>query len=212
MYRQKIDGTSKVIYYFSAWGGRDSNPRGFIILDSTKQFQVEIENILPIYQLSQIPNKTNIEGITHDCYGTCGELYYNSKPVFRPMKVDISSENGFKLKTRIYQYKGYSEHNRGLERYVFEKFKETKDSLIFYNLDDVESMNGIHLDTLKVKKGSVYLLFNKKNNIKKINVDNVTLNFKTNSIEEIRHIALTPKNEIKNKELSERGIFRELLK
>ncbi|RXM52690.1 MULTISPECIES: hypothetical protein [unclassified Chryseobacterium] len=210
LYTQKIEGTSKVIYYFSAWGGLDSNPHGFIILDSTKQFQVEVESILPIYQLSQIPNKSNIEGITHECYGTCGDPYYNSIPIFKPMKVNISSENEIKLTTRTYQYKGYSEHDRALERYVFEKYKETKDSLFFYNLNDVESMNGIHLDELKVKKGETYLLFNKQDNIEKIIVDDVTLNLKTNSIEKIRHIALTPKNKIRNKEFSERGIFREL--
>ncbi|REC59407.1 hypothetical protein DRF65_26230 [Chryseobacterium pennae] len=210
LYKQKIEGTSNVIYYFNAWGGRDSNRSGFIILDSTKHFQVEVENILPIYHLSQIPNQNNIEGITHECYGTCGDPYYKSIPIFKPMKVNISSENGIKLTTRTYQYKGYSEHERGLERYVFEKFKETKDSLFFYNLNDVESMNGIHLDELKVKKGEIYLLSDKNDNIGKIIVDDVTLNSRTNSIEKIRHVTLTSKNKIRNKDFSERGIFREI--
>jgi len=210
LYKQKIEGSSKVIYNFSAWGGLDSNPHGFIVLDSTKQFEIDVKNILPIYQLSEIPSKTNLEGITHDCYGTCGEPYYDSTPIFKPMKVDVTSENGIKLTTRIYQYKGYSEHDRGLERYVFEKYTETRDSLYFYNLDDVESMDGIHLDELKVKKGEIYLSSNVNKEIEKIIVDDVTLNPKTKSIEQIRHIYLTPKKKLKDNEISYIGIFREV--
>jgi len=210
IYMQKIEGSSKVIYNFSAWGGLDSNPHGFIILDSTETFQVDVENILPIYQLSDIPTKSNIDGITHDCYGTCGDPYYKSVPIFKPMDLKKTKIEDIELTSRIYQYKGYVEHTRGLERYAFEKFKETTDSLFFYNLDDVESMNGIHLYELKIKKGEIYIQLNEKKEIKKIIADEVTLNSKTKSIEQIRHIFLTPKNKIINNEISERGIFREV--
>lgn len=71
-------------------------------------------------------------------------------------------------------------------------------------------MDGIHLDELKVKKGEVYLISNNKNEIEKIMVDDVTLDSKTNSIEQIRHINLTPKNKLKDSEISERGIFRKV--
>lgn len=208
LYVQKIGGTSNVIYNFSAWGGRDSNARGFIVLDSAETFQVDIQNILPFYQLSEIPDQDGIEGITHDCYGTCGDPYYNSVPIFKPMKTEQTKVNDIKLTTRVYQYKGYSEHTRGLEKYVFERFRETKDSLFFYNLDDVESMNGKHLDQLKVKKGEIYIDFKKNNEIKKIIVNEVQLHPKTKSIDGIRDIFLTPKNKIYNNEISERGIFR----
>ena len=210
LYMQKIEGTSKVIYKFSAWGGRDSNARGFMILDSAEAFEVDYQHILPFYQLSEIPDRNGIEGIAHDCYGTCGDPYYNSVPIFKPMKTEQTKINDIKLTNRIYQYKGYSEHTKGLEKYVFEKFRETKDSLFFYNLNDVESMNGKHLDQLKVKKGEIYIVFKKNNEIKKIIVNEVKLHSKTESIEEIRDIFLTPKNKIFNNEISERGIFREV--
>lgn len=210
LYMQKIEGTSKVIYNFSAWGGLDSNPHGFIILDSTKTFKVDVKNILPMYELSNIPTANKIEGITHECYGTCGEPYYKSPPIYKPMKTETFENEDINITNRIYQYKGYSELERGLERYVFERFIETRDSLFFFNLDDVESMDGIHLDELRVKKGQIYLQFYPNKEVKKIIVDDVTLNPKTKSVEQIRHIHLTPKNKILNKQISERGVFREI--
>ncbi|MGS0749168.1 hypothetical protein [Halpernia sp. GG3] len=208
LFVQKIEGSSKVIYNFSAWGGLDSNPNGFIILDSTETFEVVVKSILPIYQLSEIPNKMSIEGITHDCYGTCGEPYYKSIPIFKPMKIESSDFSGIKLTTLIYQYKGYSESSNG-GRYQFDKFKETKDSIYFYNLNDVESLEENHLDELKVKKGEIYLYQNERKEIIKMIAKEVQLNPKTKSIEKISDYILTPKYKTENNQLSERGIFRE---
>ena len=209
LFVQKIEGSSKVIYNFSAWGGLDSNPHGFVILDSTETFEVEVNNILPIYQLSEIPNKMSIEGITHDCYGTCGEPYYKSSTIYKPMKTDVKNEKDINLTTRIYQYKGYSESSSG-GRFQFEKFKETKDSLYFYNLNDIESMEEYHLDELKIKKGEIYLYLNKKNEIDKIIANSVELNPQTKSIVKISNFTLTPKYNLRNEDLSQRGIFREI--
>jgi hypothetical protein len=46
----------------------------------------------------------------------------------------------------------HPERSKGLERFQFEEFKETRDRLFFYNLDDIESMAGKHVDSLKFKK------------------------------------------------------------
>ena len=210
LYVQKIEGTSKVIYNFSAWGGRDSNPHGFIILDSSKTFKVEVEKILPLYKLSNIPTKFNIEGVSHDCYGTCGASYNTSTPIFKPMKTEPSDEDGIKVTNRIYQYLGYSERENGLERYVFEKFEETKDSLFFFKLEDVESMDGIKLNELRVKKGGIFLHQNEKGEIQKIIVEEAILDSKTKEFLDGRNITLTPKNRTLDKEFTSRGIFREV--
>lgn len=209
LYVQKIEGSSKLIYNFSAWGGFDSNPHGFIILDSAETFKVKVENILPIYKLSEIPNKDNIEGVTHECYGTCGEPYYKAATIFKPMKVDVKNEKGISLTTRIYQYKGYSESSIS-GRYQFDKLKETKDSLFFYNLNDIESVEKYHLDELKIKKGEIYLNVNHKNEIIKIIASDVQLKPLNKSIEKISDYTLTPKYIMKNNELSQRGIFRDV--
>ncbi|KFC18700.1 hypothetical protein [Chryseobacterium sp. FH1] len=210
LYAQKIQGTSKVLYKYDAWGGRDSNANGFVILDSSDTFKIDLQNELPFYNLSDIPNKTKIVGITHDCYNSCGSDYYKSKPIFYPMKIEKSLSNDIHIETIIYQYRGYSEKAGGLERYVFEKFAETKDSLFFYDLNDVESMNGIHLDELRIKKGEIYLLQNENKEVEKIIAKQKTLNPKTKEFIDGRTCSLTPKNKILSNKFSERGIFREV--
>lgn len=128
LYAQKIEGTSKILYKYNAWGGLDSNANGFIILDSSEDFKINLKNELPFYFLSEIPNSSHIEGITHDCYGSCGESYNKTNPIYRPMKTENSVSNEINVITRIFQYRGYSEKDHALERYVFERFNETSDS------------------------------------------------------------------------------------
>lgn len=210
LYAQKIEGTSKILYKYDAWGGRDSNANGFVILDSTETFKIDLKQELPFYKLYDIPNKTKIEGITHECYNSCGEDYYKSKPNFKPMKIDKFQSNNINIENIIYQYRGYSEKDGGLERYVFEKFIETKDSIFFYNLNDVESMHEIHLDELKVKKGEIYLQNNEKKEIEKIIVEQISLNPTTKEFIDGRTCYLTPKNKTFTNEFSQRGIFRRI--
>lgn len=210
LYAQKIEGTSKILYKYDAWGGRDSNANGFIILDSTESFKIDLPNELPFYNLSEIPNKINIEGVTHDCYNSCGDDYYKSTPIFKVMKTENDINNDINIITRIYQYRGYSEKTSGLERYVFESFKETRDSLFFFDLNDVESMNGQHLDELKVKKGEIYLIENKNNEIEKIFIKEIKLANKTKEFVHDRDVFLTPKHKTNSSQFSERGIFREV--
>lgn len=47
LYAQKIEGTSKILYKYDAWGGRDSHASGYVILDSTEIFKVDIRKDLP---------------------------------------------------------------------------------------------------------------------------------------------------------------------
>lgn len=101
LYAQKIEGTSKIIYKYDAWGGRDSNANGFVIIDSTKKFKIDLNKELPFYHLSNIPTKKKIEGIIHECFGTCGAPYYKSIPIFKPMETKSAFDNTIKLTTRI---------------------------------------------------------------------------------------------------------------
>src|SRR5690606_12122077 len=113
----------------------------------------------------------------------------------------VKNEKDINLTTRIYQYKGYSESSSG-GRFQFDKFTETKDSLYFYNLNDIESMEEYHLDELKIKKGEIYLYLNKKNEIDKIIANSVELNPQTKSIVKISNFTLIPKYNLRNEDLS----------
>ena len=55
LYAQKIEGTSKLLYKYDAWGGIDANASGYVILDSTEIFQVNISKDLPFTYLLEIP-------------------------------------------------------------------------------------------------------------------------------------------------------------
>ncbi len=211
LYAQKIEGTSKILYKYDAWGGRDSHVSGFIILDSTKPFEIDLKNNLSLLNLSEIPNKEKIEGIAHECYNSCGESYYKTKPIFSPMKIDNTASEKINIETFTYQYRGYSEKEKGLRGdYVFEKCLETKDSIKFYNLNDVISVNETHLDELTIKKGEVYLQENNKGEVVKIVVNQTTVNPKSKEIVESKTYFLKPKNKIKKNYFSERGIFKEI--
>src|SRR5688572_6439363 len=63
LYAQKIEGTSKILYKYDAWGGRDSHKEGYAILDSTEKFEVNQINKLPISYLEEIPNRSCVLGV-----------------------------------------------------------------------------------------------------------------------------------------------------
>lgn len=211
LYAQKIEGTSKILYKYDAWGGRDSHVSGFLILDSTQTFKIDLKNTLPFYNLSAIPNRTKIEGITHECYNSCEEEYYKTEPIFSPMKIDNSQSEGLYVETKIYQYRGLSEKDRGLRGdFVFEKFIETKDSIYFFNLNEVKYVDNKHIDELKLKKGEVYIRKNENDEIISIVINQTTLNPSNNEIIETLTYFLSPENKIKISDFSDRGIFKEV--
>lgn len=211
LYAQKIEGTSKILYKYDAWGGRDSHAAGFLILDSTDNFKINIENELPINYLSNIPNKLNIQGIKTECYNTCGENYYKSTPVYKPMKIVNTKSTEINIETITYQYRGFSEKSNGLETYQFENFIETKDSLFFFNLEDIQSLNGIKLKELRLKKGAVYLHKNNNDYVQKIVIENQRINNITKNYIEGHTYFLKPKHKILIAEFSDRGIFKDIL-
>ena len=212
LYAQKIEGTSKILYKYDAWGGRDSHVSGFIILDSTQTFKIDLKNTLPFYNLSAIPNRSKIEGIKHECYNSCGEEYHNATPIFSPIKIENSDSEGIGLITKIYQNRGLSERDRGLRGdFIFEKFIETRDSIYFFNLNEVKYVDNKHLDELKLKKGEVYLTKNENDEIISIVINQTTINPANNEIIEAGTYFLSPENKISISAFSNRGIFKQVI-
>lgn len=207
LYAQKIENSSKVIYKFDAFGRRDSHQYGFIIYDENEKFEVDIKKKLPFYELSEIPNQLKIEGISNEHPDLEND---NAKPIFKPMKIQKTNEEGIEIENKIYQYNGYSERNKAYRTFEFENFKETSDSLIFYNLNDKKSIDETHWDKLKIRKGEVYLLLNDFNYVQSIQISGAYINPKTNELDSVVHYHLTPKEPMKSISFSERGIFRSI--
>ncbi len=67
-------------------------------------------NLKNLRLTSAVPDRNGIEGIAHNCDGTCGEPYNNCVAILKSMKAERTKVNDVKLTSRVYQYKGYSEH------------------------------------------------------------------------------------------------------
>lgn len=208
LYCQKIEGTSKVLYKYDAWGGRGSHAFGYILLDSTENFEVDISQNLPFSYLEDIPSKTYIQGVDRE------KLDYESidrnvKEIFIPLKIINKIQNEIEISTKIYQYEGFSKRRFVLEIFEFENFKETRDSIIFYNLNDVKSMEPQHLDFLKLKKKNIVIRQNKNLEIVSIDIEDLILSKSTNEIISCKTYFLTPKKKMKSNLFTDYGVFKE---
>ena len=133
------------------------------------------------------------------------------KEMFTPLHTVSETEEEIEIKTRIYQYEGFSKRGGGLGTFEFQNFKETRDSLIFYNLNDVKSREPEHLDSLKVEKKNIVLRQNKNFEIISIDIEDLQLSKTTNEILSNKTYFLTPKTKMKSNLVSNYGVFKERL-
>ena len=208
LYVQKIEGTSKILYKYNASGGRDTMVYGYILLDSTETFEVDISKNLPFSYLENIPSKKKINGIDVEepDYENIDKKTIN---VYVTLKKFNEKENGIDVQTKIYQYEGYSNRNFGLGTFEFENFKETRDSIIFYKLNDIKSLKPQHLDSLKLEKKNIVIKQNKNSDIISIDIEDFKFSKSTNEIISVKTYFLTPKKKMKSKLFSDYGVFKE---
>jgi len=208
LYEQKIEGTSKAIYKYDAWGGRDSNVNGYAVLDTSEVFTIPRITKLPIYQLNGIPNKNIIRAIARESMPY--EQEKKLKMTFVPLNTKEIKSEGMKIQSKYYQSKGLKEKSRGYYRYQFERFEETRDSLFFYNLNDIVSMQKSHIDSLRIKKGHVIIRQKEDKIINEIEIENLILS--TDGKDKVisnKSYRLKPKTETKSDQFSNYGIFKE---
>jgi len=206
LFAQKIDGTSKILYKYEAWGGRDTCVWGFIIYDSTEVFRVPIDRI-PIRRLQTIPSKNGFTAIVME------ETDFEKptvSPVFTPLAIKKINENGVLITLKTYQFEGLSNREQGYESYQFESFRETRDSIFFYNLDDVESMEPTHLDILKLRKPNVFIRQDTLNAVDEITIEDLQIKRITNEIISSKTYSLKPKTKMKSDRFSDYGIFKKV--
>ncbi len=208
LYEQKIEGTSKAIYKYDAWGGRDSHVAGYAVLDTAEVFTIPRITKLPIYQLNGIPNKNIIRAIARESMPY--EQEKKLKMSFVPLNTKEIKSEGMNIQLKYYQSKGLKEKSRGYYRYQFERFEETRDSLFFYNLNDIVSMQKSHIDSLRIKKGHVIIRQKEDKIINEIEIENLILS--SDGKERVisnKSYRLKPKKETKSNQFSNYGIFKE---
>ncbi|WP_299902051.1 hypothetical protein [uncultured Aquimarina sp.] len=153
LYEQKIEGTSKVIYEYDAWGGRDSHSSGIVIIDSTKKFQVNSSKKIPISYFTEITNKTRIKAVK------LKKAINNDSISLNPLKKENIEIKDISLEIEHYeQYNGYSDLGCILNTYSFQTFKETKDSLFLYGLKKEFGNNLAGKTSIGFKKGNIKLI------------------------------------------------------
>ena len=152
LYEQKIEGTSKAIYKYDAWGGRDSHKAGYAILDTTEIFNIQGLKNISLDYLIEIPTKNLVEAVRIDDFPYKEMEKMNE--TYIPTKFEEKEIQGINIKTKHYQEKGYRQvSSRGLS-YEFSDFQETKDSIYFYDLNYVRyTFKSRHKDSMKIKKG-----------------------------------------------------------
>lgn len=94
---QKIEGSSKVIYKYDAWGGRDSQKFGYAILDSSEVFDVNKVDELSISYFTEIPNNNSIFAIEIAPPNSDKNAYY------KPIETYEINKEGININIRKYQ-------------------------------------------------------------------------------------------------------------
>ena len=202
LYEQKIEGTSKAIYKYDAWGGRDSNVNGYAILDTSETFTIQRISKLPITQLNGIPNKNFINAIGTE----------NSKETsdFFPIETEKIKSEGINIEIKNYKSNSLRKKSQGLWRYNFARFKETRDSLFFYDLDYNTSKNEYHLDSLRIRKGNIIIRQKEDKEVIELVIQDLILSKeRKDSIVSNKPYFLKPKIQIKSDQFSDYGIFKE---
>lgn len=205
LYAQKIEGTSKILYKYDAWGGRDSHKAGYAILDSTEKFEVNQINKLPISYLEAIPNGNYLLGVDFE------KPKKIKRQLFTPIKNSNTSEQDIEIKTKMYQYSGFMSRNGGYYEYEFESFKETRDSLFFYNLEDVKSLKPKQLGNLKFKKRNVVIMQYANKEVIAIRIEDLILSNNNELISNITY-SLIPKKKLNSNQFTAYGVFKEIAK
>lgn len=203
LYEQKIEGTSKALYKYDAWGGRDSHVFGYAILDTNKTFTISGISELPIDKLNGIPNSKVINAIERNWPAEEAGLS------FEPMDSYEIENTGMTISIIKYQRKGL-EAKQGGGWYDYSTFKETRDSLEFYDLYDSKTIHHTRIDTLKVRKGNVIIQQDENKEIIEIIIENLELSKNgTNHLMANRTYFLKPKKTTKSDQFSDYGIFKE---
>lgn len=204
LYEQKIEDSSKAIYKFDAWGGRDSHEFGYAILDTTENFNISDILKLPIEKLYGIPNSSGFYAIERNWPEEEDSISY------KPMKSYKIKRNGIEISILKYQRQALREKAKGTRWFDFSTFKETRDSLEFYNLYDSKTVHHTRIDTLKLKKGNVVIRQNKDNQIIEIIIEDLILSDdRENKVLSNKTYFLKPKEPIKSDKFSDYGIFKE---
>lgn len=198
LFVQKIEGNDLLIVDYSVWYGRDGHTSGRTLMKSVDDFNFRDIESLPLDYINEI-EAHKISSVKL------------KKPNSESKKqIEIEKINFSNLQIVIKNYfKTYDTPNCMLNKYYFNSFIETKDSLILYGLKREYGNNYKNMDEIKIKKGNIKILSDSLNNV--IRLEITDLNF----IEELACLStsyMIPLSEINEDKFSDFGFFKEVKK
>lgn len=174
LYRQRITNSSLVIYDFSFAGGfvTSSDYKGFAVLDSNISFSKDRINKLPCTYFGTRPTNSILKMI---------DINYGQTPRTEKdtllIPVKSYSNNVANLEVDVTEYNdtyGSATTSTGLMEYEFDRFKETPDSLTFYNV--TKKFGGRQFpSTVSFVKGNIKIIDSTNYDIRYIQIDQVII-------------------------------------
>ena len=199
---------------YNVWYGRDGNTTGKTILKTTKDFDFRKIDEIPFSYIENITNK-NIAGIAF------------VSPETRDLKEKIrnTSMTLENIEVNTTFYKKYSSSGPCmLNKYKFNSFIETKDSLIFIGLDKV--FGNAKIDSAKIgfKKGNIKIVSDSIGKLYRLEIEEMILVKKGNQLTNISDFSndenlataclriyyMEPDSIVYENEFSDYGIFKEI--
>jgi hypothetical protein len=220
LFRERIANSNLVIYDFSFAGGfvTSSDYTGFAVLDSTVSFSKDRMKELPCTYFSTRPTSSNFKMI---------EINYGQNPrtekdtLLTPSKSYTEKIDNIQIDVTEYNDTyGSATTSIGLMEYEFDSFKETTDSLTFYNV--TKKLGGREFpSTVSFTKGNIKIIDSLNNDISRIQIDQVIIQrndiYKpTKPLELVPNQPVIgmatyyfyPKTTIKSTSLTDYGIFK----
>lgn len=214
LFTQKIEGSDLLLVDYNVWYGRDGNTTGKTILKTTKDFDFREIDEIPFSYIENITNK-NINGVAF------------VRPETRDLKEKIRNKSmtieNIDVNTTFYNR--YSSSGPCmLNKYKFNSFIETKDSLIFLGLDKI--FGNAKTDSAKIgfKKGNIKIVSDSIGKLYRLEIEEMILVKKGNPLTDISDFSnnenlataclriyyMEPDSIIYENEFSEYGIFKEI--
>lgn len=223
LYVQRIPNSSKVLYDYDAWGGRDSHQFGIVLMDSTEDFEVNSVRNLPISYFTEAPNGNRI-------YAVSLQKAANDSISLQPIENQEIRVSGTNIEIDSYtEYGGYSDAGCTLNEFQFQFFKETDDSLFLFGLKKIFGVNLAGKVSIGFPKGNIKLhadtngklvhleikeLF--KGNAKKHKYKNGTIEVIERTVDSpvvcLRTYYFKPLTTIYSNDFTDYGIFKPIMK
>ena len=198
LYVQEIEDSHLLIVDYSVWYGRDGHIAGRTLMKTINDFNFrDIENLPLDYIIKLEADKIN-----------------SVKLIKSDNEIDISNEIRKKnfLNTQIlskYYFRGYDTPICMLNRYSFDSFIETKDSLFLSGIKREYGNNYKDMTEVRIKKGNIKIISDSTDNVIRLEITDLNI---MGNLACLTTSYMIPSTKINESEFSKFGFFKKVKK